>query len=107
MIGKRLRKIIRQLLLIFFVLKENKYVQVIFKNINSNCEKQIILSRIPNEEKEGRRYLTVEKLSAFLNEITSKHRVIFIVWIVFILLEQKANLNLMKKYAKANFSVEL
>ena len=40
--------------------------------INSNCEKQIILLLIPNEEKEGWHYLTVNKLSALLHGITWK-----------------------------------
>ena len=38
--------------------------------VNSNCEKQIILSMIPNEEKEGWHFLAVEKLSALLHGIT-------------------------------------
>ena len=47
MIGKRLRKIIQQLLLIFCVLKKKKTCSA------SNCEKQITLLMITNEEKEG------------------------------------------------------
>ena len=48
----------------------------IFK-INSNCEKEIILLMIPNEEKEGKHYLAVRKLSALWNIIKSKHDVNF------------------------------
>ena len=40
---------------------------------NSNCEKQMILLMIPNEEKEGWHYLAVKKLSTLLRGITSKH----------------------------------
>ena len=41
--------------------------------INLNCEKQIILLMIPNEEKEGWHYFAVKKLSTLLHGITSKH----------------------------------
>ena len=41
MIGKRLRKIIRQLLLIFCILKKNKYFQLIFQNINHNTNNSV------------------------------------------------------------------
>ena len=40
---------------------------------NSDCENQIILLMIPNEEKESWHYLAVKKLSALLKELTSKH----------------------------------
>ena len=36
----------------------------------SNCEKQIILLMIPNEEKEGWYYIAAKKLSALLHGIT-------------------------------------
>ena len=92
MIGKRLGKIIQQLLLIFCILKKKKYLQLISKHPayilytqlisslyiskhNSTREKQIILLKIPNEEKEGRwYYLTVRKISALLHRITSKNK---------------------------------
>ena len=80
MIGKCLRKIIQQLLLIFCILKKKKYTLLIFQNITR--EKQILLM-IPNEEKEGWEYLAVKTLSALLHRITyyyiEKIRVIFIV----------------------------
>ena len=41
---------------------------------NSNCEKQIILLIIQNEEKEGWHYLVIKKLSALLHGLTSKHK---------------------------------
>ena len=41
--------------------------------INSNCEKQIVLLMIPNEEKKGWHYLAVKNLSALLRGIASRH----------------------------------
>ena len=62
MIGKRLRKIIWQLLLIICTL-----------TINLNCKKQVILLMIPNEKKEGWYYSAVKELSTLLWGTTSKH----------------------------------
>ena len=64
---------------------------------------------ISNEgKKKGRwHYLTTKKLSTLLRGIISKHHGDFIVLIVFILLEQKINLSLMKKYVKIKISAEL
>ena len=42
-----------------------------FQKHDSNCEKQVTLLVIPNEE--GWHYLTVEKLSALLRGKKSKH----------------------------------
>ena len=70
MIGKRLRKVMWQLLLIFYILKKKKYVRLIYQKINLNCEKQIILLMIPNEKKEGWHYLAIKKLSVLLTGIT-------------------------------------
>ena len=52
MIGKCLRKIIQQLLLILYI-KEKEICPTYTSNINSNSEKQIIFSMILNKEKEG------------------------------------------------------
>ena len=41
--------------------------------VNSNCEKQIILLMIPNEEKEGWHYFAVKKSYTLLRGVTSKH----------------------------------
>ena len=65
-------KIIRQLLLIFYILKKKKYEQLIFQKL-VRIVKKIILLRIPNEEKEGWHYLAIKKLSTLLREVTSKH----------------------------------
>ena len=63
MIGKRLKKIIQQLLLIFCILKKKKYVQLIFQKLI---------------RKEGWHYLAVKMLPALLRGITSKHNGDFI-----------------------------
>ena len=52
--------------------KEKKLCPVYISNINSNCEKQIILLIIPNNEK-GDYILAVKRLSTLLRGITSKH----------------------------------
>ena len=41
--------------------------------INSKCEKQIIPWMIPNVQNEGWQYLQVQKITALLRGITSKH----------------------------------
>ena len=70
--GEHLRKIIQHLLLIFCALKENKYVQLIYKKLIRIAKKKLLLI-IPNEETEDWHYRPVKKLSALLREITSKH----------------------------------
>ena len=70
MIGKGLRKIIRRYIL---YIKEKEIYSAYFSKINSNCEKQIILLMISNEEKEVWHYFTVKRLSALLRGITAKH----------------------------------
>ena len=59
MIEKLLRKIIQQLLLMFYILKKKICVAYI-SQINTYCKKQIILLIILNEEKEGWHYLAVK-----------------------------------------------
>ena len=76
--GKRLRKIIQQLLLTFCILKK-EVVPAYVSKYNLNREKQMILLMIPNAEKEGWHYLVVKTLSALLHGITSKHKGVFIV----------------------------
>ena len=101
MTGKGLRKIIQQSLLIFSLPKKKKKLLAYISNNNSTHKKQVIILMIPNEEKGGWHFLAVKKI--FILNIM----MIFIVWIVFIPLEQKINLNLMKKYVKIKISGEL
>ena len=54
--------------------KEKEIYSAYISKINTNCEKQIILLMIPNEEKDGWHYLAVKILSAFLRGLTSKHQ---------------------------------
>ena len=51
--------------------KEKEICPGYISNINSNCEKQIILLMIPNEDEKGWHYLAVKKLSVLLHGITS------------------------------------
>ena len=60
MIGESLRKIIQRLLLMFCILKKKKICPAYISKINSNCEKQIILLTIPNEERKGGNYLALK-----------------------------------------------
>ena len=54
--------------------KEKEICPAYISKINWNCEKQIILLMIPNEQKEGLwHYLAVKKLFTLLRGITSKH----------------------------------
>ena len=50
-----------------------------------------------NLHREGWHYITVKKLPALLREIPLNSTVIFLVWIVFILLQQKTKVTLIKK----------
>ena len=64
---------------------------------NSSRKKQVIFLIISNGEKQWY-FCAVKTLSALLRGITSKKKGNFIVWIFLILLEQKANLNHIKKH---------
>ena len=55
-------------------IKEKEICPTYIWKINSNCEKQIILLMIPNQEKKGWYYLTVKKLSALSYGITLKYK---------------------------------
>ena len=62
---------------------------------------------IPNKERENWHYLAVKK-SSFLREVTLKHHGYFYCLnCLHILLEQKINSNLMKKYVEIQIFVEL
>ena len=69
MIGKRLTKIIRPLLLVFCILKKKKYVHLIFQKLFWIVKKKILLM-ITNEEKKCWHYLALKRLSALLRGIT-------------------------------------
>ena len=71
MIGKRLRKIIRQLLNIVHI-KEKEICPGYISKLNSNCIKQMILLMILKKEKEGWHHLAVKKLPRLLKGIRSK-----------------------------------
>ena len=53
MIRKRLRKIIEQLLLVFFILKKKEILPAYILKHSLTHEKEISLLMIRNEEKEG------------------------------------------------------
>ena len=79
----------------FFYAKKEKLYPVSISKYNSHRERQVIILMVSNGEKiEGKSdgqwyYVAVKRLSGFLREITSIKMMVFIVWIVFILLEQK------------------
>ena len=77
---------------VLYAKKEKKDLAYVSKH-NSNREKQIIFLMIPNEE----RWHYMALLT----------RVIYIVRIVFFILQQKTNLNLLKNYVKIKFFVTL
>ena len=87
--------------------KEKIYPGYVSKH-NSNREKQVILLMISNgkgreAQLEGEwHYLSVNKISALLGGITSKNDSIFFwnVGIVFILLEQKRNSNILVEFSQ-------
>ena len=80
MIGKRLRKIIPQML----------------SKINSNCEKWIILLMILNKEKEGWHDLRVKKNIYFSKRHKIKTSWWFLLFELSSILEQKLNFDLIK-----------
>ena len=72
---------------------------------SSSSEKQVIPLMIPNGE--GWHYLAVKNTRALSRGITSKNNGDFIVWIVFISLEQETNLNRKREYVKIKMFVML
>ena len=99
MIGKKFEKNNLTVALSILYTKETAYISK-----HNSTWKKLIFLRITNKEKEGWHYLAVKKLSAILHK---NIRVVFIVWIVLILLEQKVTLSLMKKQVKIKISMEL
>ena len=75
----------------------NKYCQVIFQNITQPVK----TNNSPNDPKPRIRRMALScSKKRLLHRKTSKQRVIFIVGIVLIILEQKISLSLMKKYVR-------
>ena len=70
---------------------------------NSNREKEVILSMISNGDEWH--YLAVKKYQQYYEEYCLISAVIFIVWVAFIPLGQKTNLNRIKKYIKIQIFV--
>ena len=60
-------------------IKEMEICPAYISKLNSNCEKQIVLLMISNEENEGWHYLTVKELSARLKDYLRNIVMIFIV----------------------------
>ena len=54
-------------------IKEKEICPACISKVNSNCEKQIFLLTMPNEEKEGWHNLPEKELPTLLRGITSKH----------------------------------
>ena len=85
MTEKCLRKIIRQLLLIFYILNKRKYVLPLFQKLTwivknkQFSRSQFSIIKIPNEEEENWHYLPVKKLPALLKEQHQNSKVTFIV----------------------------
>ena len=90
-------------------IKDKEIFSPYVSKLNSNCEKQIILSMIPKEEKEGWHYLAVKKLSTLLRGITPKHHGDFHCLNLNCLysFRTEINLNLTKKYVKIKIYEEL
>ena len=85
-------------------MKNEKLYPTYVSKCNSKLWNQVILLMISIGE--GWHYLAEKKLSALLRGVT-KIMVIFIGWVVFIRLEQKTNLTLIKKYVKIKIFVML
>ena len=77
MIGKRLRKNNPTIALNILYTKEKEILPAYTSKHNSTCAKQINLSIILNQQKEGLNHLAVQKLFALLRGITSNHKVDF------------------------------
>ena len=84
----------------FCMLQKNIYSVYVSKH-KSKREKQVILLMIPNAEEWH--YIAVKKLSSSSRGIESNITEIFIVWIVFIHLKQKTNLNHIKKVCRNKY----
>ena len=98
------KKNLTRALNVLYAKKEKIYPAHVSKH-NSNREKQVILLMISNEEKWH--YLAVEKLSALLTGIKSKHHGEFYCQNYLNFLQQKTKVNLIKKYGKIKIFIAL
>ena len=74
MIGKKLRKIIQQLILIFFILKTRKYPAYVSNHYSNREKKNKIILYGFQTKKHGITLYCSKKLPALLRRTTSKHR---------------------------------
>ena len=89
-------------------IKEKDICLADISKINSNCEKTNNAVDDSKRKKESWNDLAVKKTIYIINRNNIKSiMIVFFVWIVFILLENEINLNLMTKYVDINVFVEL
>ena len=93
----------KQLLLMFCMLKKKKTYPAYLSKHNSNCQKQVILLMISNSKKWH--YLAVKKLSELLREVTSKNRGDFYCQNCLHSFKIENNLNCIKEYVKIKIFV--
>ena len=80
MIGKDLRKIIWKLLMFCILTKKKELCPVYVSKINADCEKQINLLMIPNEEKRMLALSCSRKTNGYIKRNNLKKKIqIFIV----------------------------
>ena len=87
--------------------KKEEYILLMFQSITQLVEKKLLFQRFQMEN-DMQQYMALscsKKLSALITGITSKIMMIFMVWIVFVPVEWKTNLNHMKKYVKMRFKI--
>ena len=85
--------------------KKEEYILLMFQSITQLVEKKLLFQRFQMEI-DMQQYMALscsKNLSALITGITSKIMMIFMVWIVFVPVEWKTNLNHMKKYVKMRF----
>ena len=90
-----------------YVLKKWIYFLPTFQNITQSMKNKSFFFISMTLLEERRHYLAVKDFSIIKRNNIKKYLVIFVVWIVFIRLEQKTNVNHIKKYAKIKIFVML
>ena len=93
-----MRKIIQQLLILFYINEKEIYSAI--------CKKKQKILNDFRWRKEGSHYLAVKKLSALLSRITSKHKDGFY-FLNCLQLEEKIKLNLIIIHVKIRIYVDL